>query len=139
MTISSVTPTNRIHATTEEFEVKILKRLGQPAFGAAIMLGLVAGIELGQVIARLYTGGAGTLLESNRAMWMLVSVLIAGMIAWRLFRYPMTGRPLRRTFIVVFLHAAGCWRFLSIELAILATLPVFALAAALWLGDDARD
>lgn len=116
--------------------MKILRRLAQPEFGAAVMLGLLAGIELGQVIARLWTYGIDTLIENNRAMWMLVSVLIAATIAWRLFRYPLEGRAMRRNLIVVFLHAIGCWRFLSLELAVLATLPVFALAAAWWLQSD---
>lgn len=121
--------------------MKLTKRLAQPEFGAAIMLGLLAGIELGQVAARLYTAGIDTLLENNRAMWMLVSIIIAATIAWRLFRYPLAGKAMRRNLLVVVLHAAGCWRFLSVEFAILATLPVFALAAAAWLqsGSGVQD
>ena len=113
--------------------MNLLKRFAQPEFGAAVMLGLLAGIELGQVAARAYNAGMDALFESNRALWMLASIVIAVTIAWRLLRYPLAGKAMHRSLLIVILHAVACWRFLSIELAILATLPVFALAAAAWL------
>lgn len=116
--------------------MKILNRLKQPEFGAALMLGLLAAIEIGQLGAQVYEQGARTLLASSYSGWMLVSVLVAGTITFRLLRYPMASRDLRRNFIVVLVHALACWRFLSIELAVLATLPVFALAAAWWLKTE---
>lgn len=118
--------------------MKILKRLKQPEFGAALMLGLLAAIEIGQLGAQVYAQGTRTLLASSVSGWMLISVLIAGTIAFRLLRYPMASRALRRNFIVVLVHALACWRFLSIELAVLATLPVFALAAAWWLMTESN-
>lgn len=116
--------------------MKILRRLSQPETGAATMLALLAAIELGQLAAYLYSHGLSSLLKVDRNAWMLVSVLIAITVAWRLLRYPLADKALRRNLLVVIIHALACWRFLSIEMAILATLPVFALAAAWWLKDS---
>lgn len=115
--------------------MKLLRRLSQPETGAATMLALLAAIELGRLAANLYSQGLSSLLEIDRNAWMLVSALIAITVAWRLLRYPLAGKALRRNLLVVIIHALACWRFLSIELAVLATLPVFALAAAWWLHD----
>lgn len=119
---------------------KLLKRLSQPRIGAALMLALLAAIELGQLAARLYSGGIDAFTLDTRVTWMLLSIIICATLAWRLLRRAMvSAADRRRKLLVVLLHALACWRFLSIELAVLATLPLFALAAEWLLGSDSSD